>query len=193
VTSCMPLMLGRFVPPRVTSRPLAITEVSRAAEGGVVWGREVACGAVSGKSLARIPAWSSMARTPAPSSRQPSTTSDRHLRCIAVLGKWFEARVERDGGVHPYDKVSHSRESSWRRRLPSGAGQALGPVGGLAGHASGAMLPRLLARLVAFVVRLSCVATRTPCASVDDRPGQAAWANDYGLGRQNAHPPAGSS
>jgi hypothetical protein len=29
------------------------TKVSRAAEGGVVWGREVACGAVSGKSLAR--------------------------------------------------------------------------------------------------------------------------------------------
>jgi hypothetical protein len=56
LTPCMPLMLGWFVPPRVTSRPLAITEVSRAAEGGVVWGREVACGAVSGNSLARIPA-----------------------------------------------------------------------------------------------------------------------------------------
>jgi hypothetical protein len=69
----LPSMLGWFVPPRVTSRPLAITEVSRAADGGVVWGREVACGAVSGKSLARARAWSSLPRTPAPSARQPLT------------------------------------------------------------------------------------------------------------------------
>jgi hypothetical protein len=52
-TPCMPLLLGWFVPPRMTSCPLAITEMRRAAEGGVVWGREVGCGAVSGKSLAR--------------------------------------------------------------------------------------------------------------------------------------------
>jgi hypothetical protein len=53
LTPCMPLMCGWFVPPRVTSRLLANPEVSRAAKGGVVWGREVTRGAVSGKSLAR--------------------------------------------------------------------------------------------------------------------------------------------
>jgi hypothetical protein len=42
-------------------------------------------GSVSGKSLAR-PASSSMARTPAASSRSPATT-DWHLRCSALLRK----------------------------------------------------------------------------------------------------------
>src|SRR5215211_45525 len=66
----MPLMLGWFVPPRVTSCLLANPTVSRAAEGGVVWGREVACGAVSGKSLARIPD---------PRDRRLVVHSDGHL------------------------------------------------------------------------------------------------------------------
>jgi hypothetical protein len=46
-------MRGWFVPPRVTSRLLANPQVSHAANGGVVWGREIACGAVSGKFLAQ--------------------------------------------------------------------------------------------------------------------------------------------
>jgi hypothetical protein len=57
LTPCMPLMLGWFVVPHITSRPLANPKMSRAVEGGVVREREVACRAVSGKSLARIPAW----------------------------------------------------------------------------------------------------------------------------------------
>jgi hypothetical protein len=63
-TPSLPSMRGRFVAPRLTSRPLANSEVNGAAEGGGVWEREVACGAVSGKSLARIPAGCTSASTP---------------------------------------------------------------------------------------------------------------------------------
>jgi hypothetical protein len=56
-----------------------------AAEGWDMGRRQVTCSAVSGKSLARAPAWSSLARTPAPSSRQLLTHATGHLRCTAAL------------------------------------------------------------------------------------------------------------
>ena len=76
LTPCMPLMRGWFTPPRRTSRSHTTTLVRDAVEGWVVRRREVTCSAVSGKFLARAPAWSSWAQTPAPSSRQHVTTCD---------------------------------------------------------------------------------------------------------------------
>ena len=96
----MPLMLGWFVPPRVTTCLLANPKVSRAAEGGVVWGREAACSAVLANlwqaSLGdRL--WHEHRRHRSP---QPSTTSYWRLRCIVVLRR-FGSSVERDEGGHP--------------------------------------------------------------------------------------------
>jgi hypothetical protein len=56
LTPCMPLMLGEFTTPRRTSRDHTTTLVRGAVEGRVVRRHEAACSAVSGKSLASIPA-----------------------------------------------------------------------------------------------------------------------------------------
>jgi hypothetical protein len=86
LTPCMPSMRGWFMSPCITSPTHATEQMKGAAEGRVVGRREVACSSVSGKSLARASRWWPIVPTPAPSSRQPSTTSDWHLRCTAVLG-----------------------------------------------------------------------------------------------------------
>jgi hypothetical protein len=52
-TPCMPLMLGWFTTPGTTSPTHATEQVKGAAEGCAVGRGEVACGVVSGKSLAR--------------------------------------------------------------------------------------------------------------------------------------------
>src|SRR5829696_6888121 len=93
----MPLMLGWFVPPRVTTCLLANPKVSRAAEGGVVWGREAACSAVLAnlwQASLRDRLWHEHRRHRSP---QPSTTSYWRLRCIVVLRR-FGSSVERDEG-----------------------------------------------------------------------------------------------
>jgi len=51
----MPLMCGEFTSPCTASPTHATEQVKGAAEGRAVGRREVACGAVSGKSLARVP------------------------------------------------------------------------------------------------------------------------------------------
>jgi hypothetical protein len=48
-------MLGWFTTPCITSLTYATEQVRGVVEGWVVWRREVTCGAVSGKSLARDP------------------------------------------------------------------------------------------------------------------------------------------
>jgi hypothetical protein len=61
LTPCMPLMRGEFTSPCTASPTHATELVKGAAEGWVVGRREVTCSAVSGKSLARVPAGSSFA------------------------------------------------------------------------------------------------------------------------------------
>ena len=111
----------------------------------------------------------------------------------AVLGR---LRVERRANgeassVMATPSVAEQRalEAALWRRQPCGVGLALGAVGGSGGHASGAVFASTGGALSSHVVvRLSRLATRTPCADVDDRPRRAAWDNDHGLGRQDAHP-----
>ena len=68
-TPSLPSMRGRFPTPLSTSRTHITAQVRGTVETCVVRQREVACSAVSGKSLARAAAWSSAAWTSAPSSR----------------------------------------------------------------------------------------------------------------------------
>jgi hypothetical protein len=68
------------------------------------------------------------------------------------------------------------RESSERWRQPCGVDLALGPVGAFGGPASGAVFVSTAGASPSHVVvRLLCLATRTPCAGMDDRPGRVAW------------------
>ena len=94
-----------------------------AAEGRVMEWREVARSAVSGKSLAR-PCQEPMARAPTPSSRQPSTTSDRHRRWSAVLpSDDCGSSVERTAKRHPFMAMGSDRglmAEKYGRLCPSG-------------------------------------------------------------------------
>jgi hypothetical protein len=55
-----------------------------------------------------------LAPTPTPSSRQPSTTSHWHLRCIALLND-YGSSVERTVKLHPLWRT----HGWWRMRWPT--------------------------------------------------------------------------
>jgi hypothetical protein len=90
LTPCMPSMLGWSTPPCSISRDHTIAQVNAAVENREVRRREVGCGAVSGKSLAR--AWTVVHGLDAGATVPALLTTDWHLRCSAVLGRF---RVER--------------------------------------------------------------------------------------------------
>jgi hypothetical protein len=99
LTPCMPLMLGWFTMPCRTSRAHTTALVSGAVEGRVVRRREVACSAVSGKSLARAPCVIVLGTN---AGAIVSAALDR-LR-LATSGALlssddYGSRVERDGGA----------------------------------------------------------------------------------------------
>jgi hypothetical protein len=76
-TPSLPSMRQGFTTPHSASRPHTTTQVRGAAEDRVVGRREAAHSAVSGKSLARAPGWSSMgtnADANRPSSPRPQAT-----------------------------------------------------------------------------------------------------------------------
>jgi hypothetical protein len=99
-TPSLPSMRGWFTPPHTTFRGHTTAQVKGAAgDRGVGW-REVACSAVSGKSLARAPtqqSWHGRRRH----RPEPCPQADWHLRCSAVLrrsGSRVQRRVMRQGG-----------------------------------------------------------------------------------------------
>ena len=100
LTPCMPLMCWWFTSPCTTSPTHATEQVKGATEGWIVRRRQVTRGAVSGKSLARAPAWSSFANAGA----TVSAALD-HLRLgtsgALLSSDDFESRVVRDAGRHP--------------------------------------------------------------------------------------------
>ena len=91
----MPLMRGWFAPPCTTSPTHATEQVKGAAEGWVGRRRQVTRSAVSGKSLARAPYVVVVGTNAGAIVPAASTSSDWHLRCIAVLGR---LRVESQAG-----------------------------------------------------------------------------------------------
>ena len=119
---------------------------------------------------------------------------------------WGRASSERRSFIR-YDKVSRSRGSNWRRGCRGG-----GPLGTgwrLKGHAPDAVLALSApAPPSHIVVRLSCMATRPPCAAVDlrrdsdhharaahpvARPTSLLAGNDVKLQRTNNCGPSGRS
>jgi hypothetical protein len=102
-TPSLPSMRGGFTTPCGTTRDYTTAQVRGAVDKCFVRRGEVACSAVSGKSLAR-----SLARTPAPSSRQPSAAGD--WRLFAVLDD-FGSRVGRIGRHHPLTSAGSGVEA----------------------------------------------------------------------------------
>jgi hypothetical protein len=104
LTPCMPLMCGWFTSPCTTSPTHATEQVKGAAEGWVVGRRQVTCSAVSGKSLARVPAWSSFANAGA----TVSAALD-HLRLgtsgALLSSNDYGSSVERTATLHPLWQV----------------------------------------------------------------------------------------
>jgi hypothetical protein len=92
LTPCMPSMCGGFTTPCRTSRPHTTAQVRGAVEGWVMGRREATRSAVSGKSLARTPAWPSMARAWAPSFL---SLDRKRLAPPGALLSSDECRVER--------------------------------------------------------------------------------------------------
>jgi hypothetical protein len=116
-TSCMPSMCGEFTPPCTPSCGHTTAQVKGAAgDRGVGW-REVACSAVSGKSLAR-PCTAVHGMDAGAIVRSPAT-SDWHLSCIAVL---------RRPGSRVLRKVMRQRRvrQSWARSSDMTADVAYG-------------------------------------------------------------------
>jgi hypothetical protein len=93
----------------------------RRCEGWVVGRRQVTCSAVSGKSLARgAPAWSSLARTPAPSSRQPWP------HATGISGASLSSN---EGRTRPARKGNHLLKDERLARLSPQEGSLLGRLG----------------------------------------------------------------
>jgi len=125
LSACMPLMLGWFTSPCTTSPTHATEQVNGAAEGWFMGRREVACSAVSGKPLARTHAWSSMARTPAPASRRPSTSGHSQVvadytRPSAVQAAACAGHRQASGLQYPGLAAARSRSAT----SPAGASAA---------------------------------------------------------------------
>jgi hypothetical protein len=110
----LPSMRRGFTTPRSTTRGHTTALVRGAVKGWVMGRNEVACSAVSAKSLARTCTAVYGTSVGAASRRHrpaASTASDWHLRCIAVLRR-IGSRVERDGGRHPLCRVAN-RGQAW--------------------------------------------------------------------------------
>jgi len=100
LTPCMPLMCGWFTSQRTTSPTHATEQVKGAAESWVVRRREVACSAVSGKSLARSlhgRLWTSVGAI----VRQPRPQATGNLWCPGWTDQGVGLRSAADLGARP--------------------------------------------------------------------------------------------
>jgi hypothetical protein len=131
-TPSLPSMRGRFTTPHRTLRPHTTAQV-RAAVGGCVVGRhEVACSAVSGKSLASAPAWSAVAqrRRHRPGSPRRQANALAVHRCpladgwcaVALAAPACTQRVPpASGPVRPRSPRGHDLSRPSPRTGPGGA------------------------------------------------------------------------